>query len=127
MNGDSMKVRFSIFLLGITAALSVCAASNQSKAMDALYQQMDTVRQSHDVKGLEALKSKVQVQFDRASAGRADTGCFDAAGMLHAMPINIELQWEAKNKEQAARHQSYWLELNQKYIKYSQQCAASKS
>jgi hypothetical protein len=46
--------------------------------------------------------------------------------MLRAMPVNIELQWEATTPEQTKRHLAYWRELNTKYQRYAAQCAASK-
>lgn len=101
------------------------ATSSLSKNMDALYQQMEVVRQSHDAKKLASIKTMTESLFDKAAAGRADTGCFDASGMLRAMPINIELQWGQTDRERAARHLAYWQELNVKYQKYSKQCAAN--
>lgn len=108
----------------LTSALA-SAAPRLSSEMDALYQQMEPVRRSLDKKKLEQVRAIANNLNNKAGEGRADTGCFDASGMLRAMPVNIELQWEASTQEQAKRHQAYWQELNTKYQKYAAQCAAS--
>jgi len=110
----------------LIASFSAHAAPPVAKKMDALHEQFETVRQSADKARLRDLRAQAESLNAQVAAGPADTGCFDASGMLRAMPINIEMQWEAQSQAEAARHLKYWNELNTKYRMYAAQCANSK-
>lgn len=118
-----MKAYF--FLVAMLTSVLASAAPKLSSEMDALYKQMDPVRRSLDKRQLGQVRAQADHLNTKASEGAADNGCFDASGMLRAMPVNIEFQWEASTPEQVKRHQAYWLELNAKYRRYAAQCAAS--
>lgn len=121
-----MKVAIPLaILLGIVCQ-GAFGTPATAKKLNALYEQVDAVRQSGDPSKLSQLRDQVEALNQRIAAGRPDTGCFDASGMLRAMPANIQLQWQAGTADEASRHQKFWRELNEKYVRYEGQCSQAR-
>ncbi|KLN54704.1 hypothetical protein [Variovorax paradoxus] len=115
----------TILIAACSLSMSAFATPSTAQKMDALHQQMESVRQSLNKEQLKVLRDRVEKLNAQIAAGRPDTGCYDASGMLRAMSTNIELQWEAQTQGDADRHLKFWRELNTKYRTYSAQCAQS--